>query len=325
MPGSLKTQLPFTSVSETLDELLVRLAELTPLKTWIFAEIKNDHWIIRACTDSAFGLKVDQFLTWSESVCRQMIVMGGPQCAEDLKKVDHLAQAPAALGLGIASYLGVPVRIPGQMEGMLCGIDKHIADNELSKFLPLAETFGRVLVGAWAQHLSEDQPTTDTPSAKTADQLTGLHDFSAFRELVHSAARKNRNEPGGILLFSMNPGSAGNHVAAKSEIETAAGILQAATRPQDGLAHVTPGSFAIYLPGISEAGLLSVARRIRVSLAACGINSKWGASWFNDLDQFDKADHALKRAILQMSGSAEAISAQDPAPFSGRADTERTA
>ncbi|NIK10602.1 GGDEF domain-containing protein [Xanthomonas arboricola] len=310
MPGSLKTQLPFTSTSETIGDLLDCLARLTPLKTWLFAEIKNDYWIIRACTDASFGLKVDQFLTWSESVCRRVISMGGPQCAPDLGKLTYLAEAPIAIELGIASYLGVPIRIPGKMEGMLCGIDKHIADDELVHFLPVAETFGRVLASSWAQHLSEEQPTPLVSDEKKVDMLTGLYDLNSFQVLLQSAAEHHRNEQGGILLFDLDVSSAGNDVGTRKEIEIATRLLQAATRPQDGLGHLAPGEFAIYLPGISEAGLLSVARRIRSSLIASGLKSKWGASWFKDMDQLDSVDGALKRASSQTSGitSAEEIS-----------------
>lgn len=303
MPGSLKTQLPFTSTSETIGDLLDCLARLTPLKTWIFAEVKNDYWIIRACTDANFGLKVDQFLTWSESVCRRVISMGGPQCAPDLGKIDHLAQAPLAIELGIASYLGVPIKVPGKMEGMLCGIDTHIADNELEHFLPVAETFGRMLASSWAQHLLENQPLTSAPEVQTVDVLTGLYDLNAFQALLQSAAEHHRNEQGGILLFDLDVSSAGNDAGTRREIEVATELLQAATRPQDGLAHLSPGEFAIYLPGISEAGLLSVARRIRSSLTARGLKSKWGASWFKDMDQLDNVDHALKRASSQTTGT----------------------
>ncbi|PPT73309.1 hypothetical protein XaplCFBP3122_20955, partial [Xanthomonas arboricola pv. populi] len=139
-------------MEDTASELLERLAELTPLKTWVLAEVKNDHWIIRGCTDASFGLKVDQSLSWSESVCRSMIVMGGPQFAPDLQKVEHLAQSAVATRLGIASYLGVPIRIPGKVEGMLCGLDNRVVDDKLEHLLPLVETFGRVLAGSWAQH-----------------------------------------------------------------------------------------------------------------------------------------------------------------------------
>ncbi|WP_080931377.1 diguanylate cyclase domain-containing protein [Xanthomonas arboricola] len=302
MPGSLTTQLPFSSPQETISELLDRLSQLTPLKTWIFAEVKNDFWIIRACTDTTFGLKLDQFLSWSESLCRSVISMGGPQCAPDLAKVSHLAKCPIAATLGIASYLGVPLKVPGKMEGMLCGIDRQVADEKLEQFLPLAETFGRLLASSWDQHLAENQQNLVMADVQTIDSITGLYDLDAFRKLLQNAAEHHQNEQGGILLFDLDVSSSGNEVGTKSEITIAANLLQAATRPQDGLAHLTPGEFAIYLPGISEAGLLSVARRIRSSLTGHGLMSKWGASWFKNMHQLDDLDHAFKRASSRQGG-----------------------
>ncbi|AKC77309.1 hypothetical protein XB05_00015 [Xanthomonas arboricola] len=314
MPGALKNQLPFSSTSETVDEVLGCLAQLTPLRTWIFAEVKNDYWIIRACTDSSFGLKVDQFLSWSESVCRRVISRGGPQCAPDLRKIEHLAGAPIAIELGISSYLGVPIKIPGKMEGMLCGIDTQVVGGELFHLLPVAETFGRVLASSWARHLSETQPEVpDAQDVQTVDFLTGLYDLTAFQSLLQNATEVLRGEQGGVLLFDLDVSSAGKDSGKRKEIEIAAGLLKAATRPQDGLAHLSQGEFAIYLPGISEAGMLSVARRIRSSLAARGLKSKWGASWFKSMDQLDNIDKVLKHASAHSSGTniSTQASAQD--------------
>ncbi|MBB3814780.1 GAF domain-containing protein [Xanthomonas arboricola] len=302
MPGALKNQLPFTSTSETVDEVLGCLAQLTPLRTWVFAEVKNDYWIIRACTDSSFGLKVDQFISWSESVCRRVISRGGPQCAPDLSKIDHLAGAPIAIELGISSYLGVPIKIPSQMEGMLCGIDTRIVDGELSHFLPVAETFGRVLASCWAQHLYDTQPPMQ--DVQTVDVLTGLYDLTAFQSLLENATELQRDEQGGVLLFDLDVSSAGKDAGKRKEIEIAASLLKAATRPQDVLAHLSRGEFAIYLPGISETGMLSVARRIRSSLAGRGLKSKWGASWLKNMDQLDNIDRVLKRASAHSSGTS---------------------
>lgn len=106
-----------------------------------------------------------------------------------------------------------------------------------------------------------------------------------------------------MLLFDLDVSSGGKAEGKRKEIEVAAGLLQAATRPQDSLAHLTPGEFAIYLPGISEAGLLSVARRICSSLIANGLKSKWDAIWFKDMSQFDDVERALKRASSESSGT----------------------
>ncbi len=152
----LKAQLPFASPRETVGELLDRLSELTPLRTWVLAEVREDRWIVRACHDHAFGFSVDQFLNWNDSVCRSMMVKGGPQFAPNVKAFEHLSNASVTGRLGIASYLGVPIRIPGRWDGMLCGLDDHAVKGRASHLLPLAETFGRVLAGAWAQHLMEE-------------------------------------------------------------------------------------------------------------------------------------------------------------------------
>ncbi|WP_244812121.1 diguanylate cyclase domain-containing protein [Xanthomonas arboricola] len=222
-----------------------------------------------------------------------------------MSKIDHLAGAPIAIELGISSYLGVPIKIPGKMEGMLCGIDAHVVDGELSHLLPVAETFGRVLASSWAQHLSETQPAAqDVREVQTVDFLTGLYDLAAFQGLLQNATELQRGEQGGVLLFDLDVSSAGKDAGKRKEIEIAAGLLKAATRPQDGLAHLSQGEFAIYLPGISEAGMLSVARRIRSSLAARGLKSKWGASWFKNMDQLDNIDKVLKHASAHTSGTS---------------------
>ncbi|MBB5736966.1 GGDEF domain-containing protein [Xanthomonas campestris] len=310
MSTELRTQVPFAGMQDTASELLERLAELTPLKTWVLAEVKNDHWIIRGCTDASFGLKVDQFLSWHESVCRSMIVMGGPQFAPDLQKVEHLAQSAVATRLGIASYLGVPIRIPGKVEGMLCGLDNRVIEDKLDHLLPLVETFGRVLAGSWAQHLAEVQPHPADPHIlQNVQTLTGLYDLGTFRDLLQAAAdHRHRNEPGGVLLFDVGASNSGNGAESEQDVAAAIALLKQATRPQDSLAHLARGEFALFLPGTSEAGLVSVARRIQSSLNAEGFSARWGASWFKEMQQLNNIDQLIKAGSLpgaSLAGSDE--------------------
>ncbi|KIQ27741.1 hypothetical protein [Xanthomonas campestris] len=301
MSTQLKTQVPFSGLEDTSSELLERLAELTPLKTWVFAEVKNDHWIIRACTDATFGLKVNQFLSWPESVCRSMIVMGGPQFAPDLQKVEHLAQATVATRLGIASYLGVPIRIPGKAEGMLCGLDNQVVDEKLEHLVPLVETFGRVLAGSWAQHLAEvHQASPDIQRPQKAGMLDGLYDLGTFRDLLRAAAdHRHSTEQGGLLLFDLDTSTSGNDLGSEDDVSVAIALLKQATRPQDSLAHLARGEFALFLPGTTEAGLVSVARRIHSSLSAKGLGAKWGASWFKEMQQLNNIDQLIKIGPLK--------------------------
>ncbi|WP_253254246.1 GAF domain-containing protein [Xanthomonas arboricola] len=303
-------------MDDTATELLERLAELTPLKTWVLAEVKNDHWIIRGCTDASFGLKVDQSLSWSESVCRSMIVMGGPQFAPDLQKVEHLAQSAVATRLGIASYLGVPIRIPGKVEGMLCGLDNRVVDDKLEHLLPLVETFGRVLAGSWAQHLAQvQQPPADTHVLQNAETLTGLYDLGTFRDVLQAAAdHRHRNEPGGVLLFDLGTNNSGNGVGTEQDVAVAIALLKQATRPQDSLAHLAHGEFALFLPGTSEARLVSVARRIQSSLNAEGLSVQWGASWFKEMQQLNNIDELIKVGHLPSASLAGSDEHPIPSP-----------
>ncbi|MEA0736422.1 GGDEF domain-containing protein [Xanthomonas campestris pv. campestris] len=319
MSNELRTQLPFGGLDETASELLERLARVTPLKTWVLAEVKNDHWIIRACTDATFGLKVNQFLSWPESVCRSMMVMGGPQFAPDLGKFEHLAQAPVATKLGIASYLGVPIRIPGKVEGMLCGLDNKVVEEKFEHLVPLVETFGRVLAGSWAQHLAEvHQASPDIQGPHKAGMLDGLYDLGTFRDLLQAAADHHHStEQGGLLLFDLDTSTSGNDLGSEDDVSVAIALLKQATRPQDSLAHLARGEFALFLPGTTEAGLVSVARRIHSSLSAKGLSAKWGASWFKEMQQLNNIDQLIK--IGPLPGSNHSASEERPSEVSSPA------
>ena len=174
MLNKIKIQLPFSSFTETADELLGHLVELTLLKTWVLAEVKDEMWIVRACIDDTFGFEVNQFVSWNDSLCRSMIIMGGPQCAPDISKFEHLAKTAAVTRMGIESYLGVPIQSPGNFEGMLCGMDNHVVDENIICSMPLIETFGRVLAGAWANKVPDsprEAPPDVVPGATTAGLL----------------------------------------------------------------------------------------------------------------------------------------------------------
>lgn len=296
MSTKLRIQSPFSGLDDTANELLERLAGLTPLRTWVLAEVKDGYWIIRGCIDPSFGLKVDQFLSWSESVCRSMMVMGGPQVAPDLQRFEHLAQSAVATRLGIASYLGVPIRVPGQIEGMLCGLDNRIVEDKLDHLLPLVETFGRVLAGSWASHLAQNhQLPPESKGSLDKDALTGVYDLPTFREVLRVAADdRHHTEQGGVLIFNVGASNSRNGVGLEHDIALAIRLLKHATRPQDSLAHLAGGEFALFLPATSESGLVSVARRIQSSLSANGLNTKWEASWFKEMKQLNNIDQLIK-------------------------------
>lgn len=60
----------------------------------------------------------------SHSICQHVVRIGAPLAIEDARQTPFLADNPAVVELGVAAYLGTPLRGPdGALIGALCGID----------------------------------------------------------------------------------------------------------------------------------------------------------------------------------------------------------
>ncbi len=106
------------------------------------------------------------------------------------------------------------------------------------------------------------------------------------------------------MLFDLDTSTSGNDLGSEDDVSVAIALLKQATRPQDSLAHLARGEFALFLPGTTEAGLVSVARRICSSLSAKGLSAKWGASWFKQMHQLKNVDQLIRIGPLPGSNHA---------------------
>ncbi len=113
--------------------LLRRVREILAMDVIFVGEFTDRQQVLHL-TDSEYeeDRKIDGLATdLSETYCQLMVQSRVPRSVPDVSKVDLLAALPATQGLGIASYLSVPVTMAdGQLYGTLCCLS-HATQPEL--------------------------------------------------------------------------------------------------------------------------------------------------------------------------------------------------
>lgn len=327
-PGLIMSQIatlePFTSLQDAIQHLLLRMQSQTPLKTWVFSEVATEDWNILACVDPVFGLEAGRTLPWSDSVCKRMLVANGPMYTGDLEAMPQLASAPIARELGLISYFGVPLTIPGQMQGMLCGFARHKVSHDMGIHLPLAETVGRTIVTFWQQKLRRDSDRRKLEELRQeaiTDPLTGLLNRRGLRHHVRRF-RTDDNEPMpcGMIVADLDGLKMVNdrfgHDAGDALISGAAVAIREALRSEDVIARVGGDEFAIFLPVNSAKELERMVDRIEAALARHSVAATLGYSWSNGSIPPDyvyrRADHHLisrkrRKKSVQSAPSSDVV------------------
>src|SRR6185436_6174248 len=85
-------------------------------------------------------------LSWSGSLCRQMVAGSGPVVAPQVDEVPAYARAANRQHMDIEAYVGVPLRLAdGGIFGSLCGFDPEPQADALLAAQPTIELAGRLL------------------------------------------------------------------------------------------------------------------------------------------------------------------------------------
>jgi PAS domain S-box-containing protein len=184
-------------------ELVEQVVDLVRLHlemdvAWL-GELTEDEQIFHAVAGHAFDFEPGRVTPRDETICSRLIARVVPEVIPDTRQVAAVAQLPGVLE-GVASYVGVPVWLPGgELFGTLCAAGSEptesLSDHNTGLLHVLAAILGdqidhqrtRVIQAcAWAERATLSALLA---ALDARDQYTGSHS-QAVVELARAVAAK---------------------------------------------------------------------------------------------------------------------------------------
>lgn len=248
------------------------------MSLWMVTRVSPTEQIVLGAVQrgSDYPVRAGDVFRWSDTFCARMVAEEGPQCAPRVAEIAAYQSAPAAQGMSIAAYVGIPLRTAeGELFGTLCAIDP-LPCPELERGADALLTIvGRLLATVLDRELrlaTEARRSERAEAAAMLDELTGLWNRRAwerFREAEearccrygHSACVLSVDLDGLKLANDQRGHDAGDEL-----LRRAAQALTSSVREQDVVARVGGDEFAVLLVECQEEQGRAVERRLRAQL-----------------------------------------------------------
>ena len=309
-------------VDPELEHLARRLLELVARATGLettyltridWAEDVQHVLVSRNGGDLAIGEGLQ--VPWQDTLCQRALATGTTRC-DDVPAV--FADCDAAIGLGIQTYVTVPVYdVEGEVYGTLCGVSADrvpVTDDAHAVMGALAEMITMQLRDHAARHeiarQAEDLTVLNAQLRHLAltDELTGLANRRALLENLErlGAAARRSGRPLAVVSVDVDRFKGINdrfgHAAGDDVLIRIADALQSVARGQDVVGRIGGDEFLVLLPDTDADGAATLAARMqqgcgalelpdgsRVSVSL-GVASGDGTQ---DADMLLRADRAL--------------------------------
>jgi PAS domain S-box-containing protein len=119
-----QTNLLDTAAEEAFDRLARLAARLLHSPIALVTLVDSDRLFLKACLGLPEPWASARQLPLSHSLCQRLLATGQPLAIGDVHS-DPLARSQAVVELGVAAYLGIPLRFGGQVLGSLCVADRQ--------------------------------------------------------------------------------------------------------------------------------------------------------------------------------------------------------
>jgi PAS domain S-box-containing protein len=187
-PGRLaalqQTNLLDTAAEEAFDRLVRLAARLLAAPVALVTLVDTDRLFLKACLGLPEPWASARQLPLSHSLCQRQLATGQPLVLGDVG-TDPLARGNQAVAeLGVAAYLGIPLRFGEQVVGSLCVTDRQPRSWSADDVAALADVAGLVMTEI---ELRADPDTRRRP-APTDDRDQPLADLAARPELERRLA-----------------------------------------------------------------------------------------------------------------------------------------
>lgn len=205
--------------------------------------------------------------------CHLAISSPGPLVIPDTRAHPVYRQIPTVESLGVAAYLGIPIRLPsGDVLGSFCAIDVEAHDwsaTDVEVLVELAHSAEREISLRGQLALAKSEALTDS--------LTGLPNKRAFQEVLRdlaSAAAMDGTDLA-VVLFDLdqfkNINDTFGHAVGDRVLADVGALIPQILRSSDFAARFGGEEFVALLPGVASDQAVLVAEKLRAGIEAAVI------------------------------------------------------
>jgi diguanylate cyclase (GGDEF)-like protein len=275
-----------TDFNTACQEVLDYLSNVVPMGYWSVSRYDGTDQLYLAVRDTAYGKVAGDRHAWSDSFCQYATTGEAPQIAPDAMSVPQYAAAGVSQELPIGSYIGIPLRrADGELFGTICGLDPSIKPAELESHAPLLDLLARLLgmiLEADSARAAQARALEQAEARAETDHLTGAVNRRGWERYLALEQERYRRfgDPGSVIVVDLDGLKTINdtqgHSAGDRYLQTAATVLQAATRSTDLVARLGGDEFGVLAAAATAAQTENLLTRLRRALEDAGVACSMG-------------------------------------------------
>lgn len=256
---------------------------------WMVTRANGEDWIVLQSVDHGYNVAPGTMLTWSETLCAQMVLGNGPHIAPDASLEPAYANAPIRDCVKIGAYIGQPLwGENGELFGTLCAIDPNVQPESLEQETDLIALLANLLSGLLQKGLAlqkEKRLKERFELESLTDSMTQLYNRRASETAIASEEDRCRRygQKAAVIVIDLdglkNVNDTEGHDAGDSLISAAGKVIRETVRMSDFAARLGGDEFgilAIECQGSPTIDLL--AKRLQSEFNKAGINASIGWS-----------------------------------------------
>jgi len=268
-----------------ISELLKMGLERFNLDIAILSRIENGVYTVEHCVvpeevELASGVLFDFDNTYCSITCQA----NGPVAIENMGKDDKYASHPAYQAFGLESYIGIPIRIKGELYGTLNFSSANVYPRSFNQIdidaLKLMASWVEVEIDRRQKEKQLKEFNDLLSKMAFEDSLTSLPNRRAlFEHLSNEVNRAYRTKGQATLVMAdIDHFKAINdtygHLAGDTALAAIGDILRQQKRNYDYVARFGGEEFLLWLPDTTAKAALPICERINKKVAALKLTEK---------------------------------------------------
>ncbi|NKF50022.1 sensor domain-containing diguanylate cyclase [Shewanella sp. WXL01] len=267
------TQSHHQGFEQQLSELLKMGLERFELDIGILSNIEGDNYLVEHCvTPDDVSLKSGDCFDFGESYCNITCKAKGPISIEHMGKDDKYASHPAYKAFGLESYIGIPLRLNGQLYGTL----NFSSPKPYTRHFKEVDIDALQLMASWIE-VELIRREQEQQLKALNEELRQLADFDSLTEIpnrrgMRKTLQKDINRlsrvkgQGTLALIDIDNfkqlNDAYGHQTGDQALAEVAKVINSGLRDYDLVARFGGEEFLLWLPDTQESGCQKVSRRI---------------------------------------------------------------
>ena len=290
-------------------EVLAFLHHRIGMDLWMVTRADDEDWVVLAAEGHGYGFEQGDVLRWADTFCSRMVRGEGPRIAPRVADVPAYSALPAARGLPVGAYVGVPlIDAQGALFGTLCGLSPKPMPVSIVDEQPMVEVLADMLSGLLSAELNTTALTREAEAARSealTDAVTGLANRRGWEVALAVEEERCRRYGATACVVAIEldgmPRRGDSDLAQQAYdavLVRAAQALRQTVRKPDTLARLDDARFVVLGVECTTAEAMALLRRLELGLQGAELSAALGLAMRNRTsglgDTFERAVAAME-------------------------------